>query len=297
MYHHLRVRKVPLSMKKQRVKKELVHRLLRETITEFPFSLFPYIYGRNSYQSLREKQGDCVALSIYLQRKLRRHRIQSVLIPATIPVRYQRPSYLTISHVALAIWNGPDEVFVCDSAFYFETPMVVHLKRGTGGTIKSRNVYRDFTETLEYVPHIQKEKEVMNEYQTIPANTHFVETYAVDVPDDPWRYYLIEVLNPDEAITTFYVNIKRYPFIAIVDHELNMPFYLTFEDANNIVIKRDNREVYRGRVDDVPTPIDDLISEYLSIGWRDMMQLPPDIDDKTFYFKDPKPRNKTRRRR
>ena len=288
MYHDINVRKVPCDMKTQQVNKELIHRLLRATISECPFSLFPYIHGHNSYESQCKKQGDCVALSIYLQRKLRKRCIKSVLVPATIPNNLKLPGYLTISHVALAIWNGCDEVFVCDPAFYFESPMVVSLKQGTGGTIRLRDVYSNSTKNLEYAPYIQKEKYVMNDHQTIPANTHLVETYSEDLPDDRWQYYLIEVLNPDEAITSFFVNIVRYPFIAIVDSELHMSFYLKFKDAKNIVIKLYNRKVYHGDVDDVPCAIDDLISKYLTSGWRAMMQLPSDIDDKTFYFKDHK---------
>ena len=297
MYNHIRLRKVPKHMKQQKVNIEIINKLLRETITEFPFSLFPYVQGRNSYQAQRDKQGNCVALSMYLQRKLRRRRIQSVIIPATIPQRYQRPEFLTISHVALAIWNGRDQVIICDPSFYFETPMVMDLKKGGVGHIKSRNVYKGKSDVLQFSSFVQEAKTKLNEFQTVPANTYFAETFTEEEPDDSWKYYLIEVLNPDEAISTFYLNIKRYPFIAYIDSSLNMPFYLSFEDSSTLLVKKDNELVFEGHITEVPEMIDHIISSYLTSEWREMMRFPHNLDNKIYFVKDYKPRTKTRSRR
>lgn len=270
------------------IEKHVVDKLLRDTIVEFPFSLFPYVHGKNSYQAQRLKQGDCVAMSIYLQRKLRRRGITSVLIPATIPERYSKPGYLDISHVALAVWSG-DEIFICDPAFYFHESLAIAPESTEPKVGHHTNVYEDESKQFEYDIYLDQERNVLNLFQTIPANTYVIRCHE---SDNHWKYYLTEILNPDEAITTFFVNVKRHPFIAIVNKELSLSMLLRFLNDDTFVVKEHGNPIFEGNIDEVPEWLIDFFAPFIS---RETLNFSPPINNLA-YFKDPKKRRNTTRK-
>ena len=53
---------------------------------------------------------------------------------------------------------------------------------------------------------------------------------------DIWKYYLIEITNPDESISNFFTNIKNNPFIVSTTLDKNgictSDFYIKFKDNN-----------------------------------------------------------------
>ena len=70
------------------------------------FSTFPYIHNNDisSRTALKKyNSGNCIAMSMYIQKQLRKKNIISYLIPATVPNKYRVKGYLDIAHVALAI--------------------------------------------------------------------------------------------------------------------------------------------------------------------------------------------------
>lgn len=280
-----------MDVKRQSVAKDVVDALLRETLIEFSFSLFPYVHGYNSYQAQRFKQGDCVAMCLYLQQKLKKRKIYSVLVPATIPKRYELPGLLKISHVALAVWSGTNRVFLCDPAFYFCESMEIKLDSSESGRIISANVYSNINETLVYSAHFHRKRIEVNRYQSIHANTYSVDTYSTDHPTDFWQYFLIEVLNPDEAITTFYMNVKKYPFIAKVDSDLRLEFYLRFYDSFHFIIDVYGERLFKGSLDELPARFKPLIAKHFGRDWIKILQFP--IRRHLYFIQ----KNKTRKRR
>lgn len=191
------------------------------------FSTIPYInYGINSRKAIEKYScGDCVALSLYVQDYLiNQFNIISHLIPATIPNMYKYPGYLDIAHVALAVPFTKNIVYVIDMAFYVLHPIKVMLNSNSMGInfTKSLYTFENSTNLTEYdsIENIISksgkfgEDTIFNEYQTLPQNTYYSECYLHHNKYDTWKYFLCEIINPDKAITTFFVNIrKNNPFI------------------------------------------------------------------------------------
>ena len=85
---------------------------------------------------------------------------------------------------------------------------------------------------LKYKTYLQDKKVTLNQYQTLPKNIYYVNTYIEDTPEDSWNYYLVEVLNPDEAISSFFMSIKNLPSITCIDKDLNFKLHLKFTDKD-----------------------------------------------------------------
>ena len=209
----------------------------------------------NSRDALKYfNSGNCIALSMCVQKYLKQtFNIESFLIPATIK-KYQHTDYLDISHVALAIPVNKNEYFIADSAFYFLNPIKINIKNlqnASNQIVFSKNIYQfEPFSKIENYSSIQKIKYVnkkfnqirlYNKFQSIPTNTYYTECYYTDDVNDKWNYFLIEVLNPDEAISTFFINIRNKPFITscIMDHNgvCKIQYYIKFSESNFFVEK------------------------------------------------------------
>lgn len=234
--------------------------LLEKCYDNCAFSVLPYLFGNNSEQSINKfNSGDCVALSIYLKNELKKKNITSYLIPASIPKKYQLPGYLDISHVALAV-PVENNIFVLDAAFYFLNPMKINLNQSENlkQIIFSKNIYTDENESslenyhsIDRVIYCLKNTGIndiqLNNYQILPKNTYFINSCYKNDESDDWNYYLIEVLNPDEAITTFFLNIKKTPFISTTFKDKNgvcsLDTYIMIHD-NSIKFKKEKNTQY-----------------------------------------------------
>jgi hypothetical protein len=197
--------------------------------------------------------GDCVALSIQLKLLLERKGINSFLIPASIPNKYKFDGYLDISHVALAIPFNNGKFYVIDIAFYFLNPLEVNTKilNKPNDIVFSKNIYlSEMTDTnlknyksIDMIESktLKHEKEKFNFYQTIPKSNcgYYVQANYTTDPTDSWNYYLTEIVNPDEAITSFYINIRRKPFIATTVLDKNgictMGYYITLNNIDKTI--------------------------------------------------------------
>ena len=248
MYSKLILKPIPPII--QYITEQTIIDIVDKCFDECAFSIFPYILNKlNSSQSIDiTKSGDCVSLSMYIQKKLKKLNIKSYLVPATIPKKYQLPAYLEISHVALAIPINNNEIFLFDAAFYFLNPMHINLNQSKD-TVKyvfSKNIYKDeiaielpdykSIDIVEYNLDYLTNDLILNEYQTIPKNTFFINSRYKNDPLDTWKYFLIEVINPDRAITTFFINIKKDPFITITANDKNgvctLQGYLNIDNEN-----------------------------------------------------------------
>ena len=197
----------------------------------------------------------CIIINVY-SKKLKKQNIKSYLVPATIPKKYQLPDYLEISHVALAIPINNNEIFLFDAAFYFLNPMHVNLNQSKDIVkyVFSKNIYQDETaielpdyksiDIVKYNLDYLTDDLILNGYQTIPKNTFFINSRYKNDPSDTWKYFLIEVINPDRAITTFFINIKKNPFITTTTTDKNgvctLEGYLTIDDQVKVKLPKHN---------------------------------------------------------
>ena len=234
-YHKLNTRNFLNKAPTQNVDDKVIIEALDDCYKNTAFSTFPYLfYNMNSKTAIKKlSSGNCVALSMYVKNYLwKNYRIKSFLIPATIPNMYKLPGLLEISHVALAIPKNKSTVFIADAAFYFLNPITFSLKnKDLSPLVFSKKIYThepstnvDEYKTIEKVQSkrvVTTERTVYNEYQSIPKNTTICECSYITNPEDTWRYILREVTNPDRAISTFFLNVKKRPFICSTKNDCN----------------------------------------------------------------------------
>ena len=190
------------------------------------FSTFPYIMHNLDSKDAIDKynSGNCIGLSMYLKDYLKtKYNIISYLIPGTIPNKYKFEGYLDISHVVLAIPKNNNEIFIADPAFYFLNPIKVDLYNNSPTTVFAKEIYN--TEKNQYLKdyntidtiiantRVLSKKTTFNKYQTIPEDTIVSEVYYKSDPYDKWTYFLKEIVNPDRAISDFFIGIRKDPFI------------------------------------------------------------------------------------
>ena len=228
IYKRLKVEKIKPTI--QNCSEEQIIETLENTYKNTAFSTFPYIqYNFNSLESITKLNcGNCISLSLYAKRYLKKNfDIESFLIPCSIPKKYSHPRYLDLSHVSLAIPINYHEFYIIDLAFYFLEPMYLnklYANKDIYNVIHSKNIYdyepnsilKEYVtvDRIKYTTMKLNEDLIYNEYQTIPAETYYINCYSIKDNTDKWNYYLINILNPDEAISTFFISIKNNPFIA-----------------------------------------------------------------------------------
>ena len=290
MYYPLKLKKfTSKNINKKYIDHNLIEELMLKNMQECPYNTFPYIFGNNSKQSQKKyNSGNCVAMSINLQNMLKKHNIKSYLIPATIPKMYNSSDLLYVSHVALIIFVNENKAYIVDPAFYFLQPMKIDVNNKNIDTIKWKNIYQGIEEDLKYKLNYVDEKYTYNKYQYIPKDIYSVETYENEY--DKWFYFLIEVINPDKAISSFHLTSKKYPFLAELDNNLNLKLYIKFTDKENIKIKYNNELIYTGYVNKIPDYISNLIHSdliyMLGKNYNNFFKLPENIDTKIYNLKD-----------
>lgn len=244
MYNKLILKKIKGFF--QNVNENMIIEALEESF-KYAFSIFPYVFNNlNSEEALiKFNSGNCISLSLAIKKYLKdKYNLDSYLIPATIPNKYKHPKYLDISHVGLAIPKSKSEFYIADSAFYFLNPILVKVNDlKSKQLVFSKNIYsHEPSKVLTNYSTIEKiisqtfkytEKKIFNEYQCIPKNTYYSECYYNDDLLDKWKYFLIEICNPDEAISTFFINIKKKdPFITTCFGDKNgickQRYYISF---------------------------------------------------------------------
>jgi hypothetical protein len=238
------------------VTSSLLSDVLYQCIQSSSFSTLPYFfYEMDSINAIHHTHsGNCVALSLFIQQYLQREfNIDSYLIPASIPNKFKRPGYLFISHVALAVPRSKRQVFVLDPAFYFMQPMNALLQHGGGSkqTIRTSNIYTNELETIEYMVGQTTQLVHYNHYQSIKKGIYFIQCHYLHDSHDSWQYFLTEILNPDEAVSNFFLNII-HPFITTTiydeDKELHkLHVHIKFnDDGSQVTIKIDDHLFFDG---------------------------------------------------
>ena len=303
MYHKLLTKKIKFKQINKNKNKNITNDILVETLqfvaVNYPFSTFPYILlGVNSKKSFKYfKSGNCISLSIAGQNYLKKkYNIKSFLIPASIPKIFQSPGYLHISHVALYIPQNKHKGYVLDFSFYFKEPMIVNFKNNNTFNCKMMNIYHGIEEELQCNIGKFQKKNIFNEYQSMPKNTKFVNTYYNKDPSDSWNYYIREIINPDKAITNFYINIKKYPFLCILDENYNFKLYIKFIDDQTFLIKEYQNTIFQGNLFelsfDILNKIKPIIGKFFN--YNILSFLNKFNPDKLLFFKDSKKTKKNK---
>tara|TARA_B110000967_G_C18849517_1_gene543846 strand:- start:532 stop:1458 length:927 start_codon:yes stop_codon:yes gene_type:complete len=230
LYNMLKTRAIRINNSKIQIDEDTISRAMTKCYKEVAFSTMPYFFNNMSSQEAMTQlnSGNCIAMSLYLKKHLKTlYNINSCLIPATIPIKYQREGFLDISHVALAVpVDNPNEdigYYIIDTAFYFLNPILITKSAPTPYIIFSKHIYtpetnkelKNFTSIsrisceLKYLDTVKK----FNNWQSIEKGTYFVKCNDVIDIKDHWSYFLTEIINPDEAITPFFLRAVN-PFIT-----------------------------------------------------------------------------------
>ena len=221
-----------------------IQSIILECYQKCAFSTLPYFTDKyNSLTSINElNSGNCVSLSYFIKNKLKEYSINSYIVPATIPKIYQKTGYLSISHVALAI-PFDNKILLIDPAFYFFNPAIFFYNENIKGqVIKNINIYSNDKKDIIANYYVTESKIIFNDYQMIPTKTPTISCKFVDdiYNNDVWYYYLREITNPDEAISTFFIN-RNYKFITTT--RLTMDGYCEI-DVYFKIIKNENDPNY-----------------------------------------------------
>lgn len=212
-----------------------------------PFSTFGYMKGYNSTECLdKTNSGNCVALSLFITKILEYNGIKGFLIPASVPKMFAHKNYLDISHVAVCV-PFASNVYILDPAFYFMEPMVIDLiNMEKIGFINSYNIYSNKVTPINYKVKMNFKKMELNYYQTLPKDIFIVESNFFSEPTDIWNYYLVEITNPDEAISSFYLTTKQLPFITALNPDYSIKHLVKFLDDKTLLVKENGTEIFKG---------------------------------------------------
>lgn len=270
-YKKLETRSINTKIKKQKITRTDLIEYLQNTYRTTAFSTFPYIVKKyNSIQSLeRTNSGNCVSLSLKIQQQLKQDKnIDSYLIPATIPNRFFRPGYLHISHVALAIPYTTTKLFIVDPAFYFLEPISISItKNQYNDAIISSDIYNNSVESIYSKTYKLTKKTVFNKYQSLPANTIVCECYYDKYPNDVWSYFIRKVVDPDYAISTFFINTRKERFItttSVDDYgKCKKMVDLRIDDNNNLSVTVEDVILYKGPINMLPDDIINILNSLL----------------------------------
>ena len=221
------------------------------TIPYFKHNTFSSDFTLQSYHS-----GNCIAMCLFAQKYLKNtFNITSFIIPASIPIKYQRPGYLKICHVALCVPKHTKGYYILDLAFYFIQPIFIYnnnLKKKRYG--KNKNIYNNNSiETLEFSSIILPSNKILNEYQFMPKGTIVCTfNYIYDLLDN-WNYYIIEVIKPDDSIGRTFLTSNINKFITVTDKLSNLILYIKQKEynADSINIKYKHTDLYDGLISDI----------------------------------------------
>jgi hypothetical protein len=242
----------------QTITPEILTEALKDTYLNTRFSTIPYhFYGLNSKQSIKKyKEGNCIALSMYLKEYLRKKGFKSFLIPATIPYYIQHPDLLEISHVALAIPKNKNNTFIVDAAFYFIKPLHIQHNLKKNKPIHIMNFSDNGLEEISSNNKNFKQSKIYNYYQKLPRNTNYVSCFNTKKPNIFWEYILRQIVNPDKSISSFFLQVKKDPFFLSTgykDGRCTMKTSLNLYQNNKYITIEENQvPQYSGYISDIP---------------------------------------------
>ena len=75
----------------------------------------------------------------YIKQYLKENKINSYLIPATLPEYLMKPEYLTIAHVAIAVPSQDNIIWILDPGLYLIDPIKIIISQISDSKIYHKN--------------------------------------------------------------------------------------------------------------------------------------------------------------
>jgi hypothetical protein len=134
------------------------------------------------------------------------------------------------------------------------------IKNNVTRHIESSNIHNNVNEKINYV--LQN-----SNYDAILPKSFECKCYFDHLPNDPWSYFLNEVLDPDESIGAFYIKAKPNPFLCHTQYDdesqtVKKKYHIKTEGGELIVIK-DCVEIFKGDNNKLPKEIKNIMQNKL----------------------------------
>ena len=135
----------------------------------------------------RNNGGNCVGLSLLVQKELEKHGIKSSRIISSCPERIYMKGQKQLSHCACAFYT-PSHIYIIDVGFLFTTPIIIDRETGLGSGIWKcdKLTGRDV--------HVRAK---LNKHYLVD-NVEVVNCYS---GDDIWQYILAEPYESHKSIS------------------------------------------------------------------------------------------------
>lgn len=254
-----------INLIKQKVTEDHILEAIHSCYNDRCFSTFPYITYKVSGSDRAMDQynsGNCIALSMYVQKYLRANfKLTSYIVTASVPKRYQIDGQPHICHVALLIPITKTSFYIIDCPFYFLRPLYCDLENNELRHIEGMNI------------HEQKREKIFYKLQNAPSikgvlpNSVECICYYEGESNDTWSYYTNQTLEPDKEIGKFFMQLKPQPFLVKTKVETNgditKVYHLKIDDESNLVFIHYGKEIYKGSIINLPKKIEQMIKRDL----------------------------------
>jgi hypothetical protein len=254
----------PIVFINQNVKEWQLEEAMKMCYNNISFSTYPYILYKltSSHDTLKQyNSGNCIALSLFICTYLKNnYDISSYIIPASVPSIFRVEGTNNICHVSVCIPVNTSKFYIIDPAFYFLKPMLCSIKKNIYREIESSNIHNKINEKIKYVLHHSSYDAILP--KSIECKCHFV-----NLPKDPWSYFLNQILDPDESIGSIFIKAKPNPFLCNTEYDeetctVKKKYHIKTEGNEFIVIK-DCEEIFKGDVKKIPKEIQHIIQNKL----------------------------------
>jgi hypothetical protein len=250
---------------KQNATEEKIIEAIHSCYNDRCFSTFPYITYKLSSSERAMNQynsGNCIALSIYVQKYLKANfKLHSYIITASVPKRYQVEGQPHICHVALLIPIAKTRFFIIDCPFYFLKPMFCDLENNSLRHIEGMNIHDKKKENIYYkLQNAETKKGIL-------PNSVECSCYYEGATNDKWSYYTNQTLDPDRDIGKFFMQLKPQPFLVRTKVEKNgdisKVYHLKIDDESNLIFIHYGKEIFKGPINKLPKNIEKMIKKDL----------------------------------
>lgn len=254
-----------IQLTNQNIKEWQIEEAMHLCYNNISFSTYPYLLYKltSSEDTLQTyNSGNCIALSLFIQKYLKNnYGMKSYIIPASVPSIFRVEGTNNICHVSLCIPANSSKFYIIDPAFYLLKPMECSIRKNKPKMTESCNIHTNKAEKITYVLH-------NSSYDQVLKNTIECKCFFNHSPNDPWCYYLNEVLNPDEAIGSFYIKAKPLPFLCNTEYDpiTNMVikrYHLKMEENGKLIVIKDREEIFNGDPAKLPKNIEHIIQKKL----------------------------------
>ena len=264
----MKTRPIPKPVKRTHNLQHKIKDVLLDCFEHNAFSTFPYIVdGYTSKQAINKtNSGNCISLSMFIKDQLqKKYGITGYMIPSTVPSYIYKEGYLDICHVSVLIPINKSAFYLIDPAFYFMEPILIHTKKYIE-PIRSMNIYDDTVYMVNSTLKICDKRTQLNQYQNIPKGTPYCECYYNENSDDKWNYYLREIVNPDQAISKFFITIRNEPFFVstkMIDDICKKDIIIKTYNGDHVSIKVNDIILYDGHIVNIPHDIKNKMVDLL----------------------------------